>query len=46
MNAKLENPSFMSRAKPEAIEETLERKAELEQALAKLLAAIKRIAPV
>ena len=43
MNAKLENPSFMSRAKPEAIEETLERKAEVEQSLARLHAALKRI---
>jgi valyl-tRNA synthetase len=44
MNAKLENPSFMSLAKPEAIEETLERKAELVQATAKLNAALKRLA--
>ena len=43
MDAKLQNPSFMSRAKPEAIEETLERKAELVQAMDKLQAAIKRL---
>ena len=44
MDAKLQNPSFMSRAKPEAIEETLERKAELTQAMGKLQAALKRLA--
>ena len=43
MDAKLQNPSFMSRAKPEAIEETLERKAELAQAMGKLQAAVKRL---
>jgi valyl-tRNA synthetase len=43
MNAKLENPSFMSRAAPEAIEEAQERKAELTLQLAKLAAAVKRI---
>jgi valyl-tRNA synthetase len=43
MNAKLDNPSFMSRAAPEAIEEAQERKAELTQQLAKLAAAIKRL---
>lgn len=44
MDAKLRNPSFMSRAKPEAIEETQERKAELTQAMSKLQAAVKRLA--
>ncbi len=44
MDAKLQNPSFMSRAKPEAIEETQERKAELLQAMSKLQAAVKRLA--
>ena len=44
MDAKLLNPSFMSRAKPDAIEETLERKAELVQAMSKLQAAVKRVA--
>ncbi len=43
MDAKLQNPSFMARAKPEAIEETLERKAELVQATEKLQAALKRL---
>ena len=43
MTAKLTNPSFMERAKPEAIEETLERKAELESILAKLAVALKRV---
>ncbi len=44
MDAKLNNPSFMSRAVPEAIEETRERKAELTGQLAKLQAALGRIA--
>jgi len=44
MDAKLGNPNFMSRADPEAIEETRERKAELTGQLAKLKAAIGRVA--
>ncbi len=44
MDAKLGNPNFMSRADPEAIEETRERKAELVGQLAKLKAAIARVA--
>jgi valyl-tRNA synthetase len=43
MDAKLSNPSFMERAKPEAIEETTERKAELEGILKRLAAAMKRV---
>ena len=43
MDAKLTNPSFMGRAKPEAIEETLERKVELTLAMSKLQAALKRL---
>ncbi len=43
MDAKLNNPSFMNRAKPDAIEETLERKAELTLAIGKLQAALKRL---
>jgi valyl-tRNA synthetase len=43
MNAKLDNPSFVERAKPEAIEETRERKAELEQQIKKLSAQLRRI---
>jgi valyl-tRNA synthetase len=46
MDAKLSNASFMERAKPEAIEETQERKAELEQILAKLAVAMKRVEQV
>ena len=42
MDAKLTNPNFMSRAKPEAIEETQERKAELLVQHEKLKAALKR----
>ena len=44
MDAKLNNPSFMSRAAPEAIEEAQERKAELTAQRTKLVAAVKRIA--
>ncbi|HRK19818.1 MAG TPA: valine--tRNA ligase [Hyphomicrobiaceae bacterium] len=44
MDAKLGNPNFMSRAKPEAIEETTERKAELIVQKDKLQAALRRIA--
>ncbi|MEQ1650577.1 MAG: valine--tRNA ligase, partial [Hyphomicrobiaceae bacterium] len=43
MDAKLTNPNFMNRAKPEAIEETLERKAELLVQHEKLKAAVKRV---
>ncbi len=44
MDAKLDNPSFVSRAKPEAIEEARERKAELEGQVKRLSAALKRLA--
>jgi valyl-tRNA synthetase len=43
MVAKLSNPDFMARAKPEAIEESRERKAELDGLVAKLKAALARI---
>ncbi len=43
MDAKLENPNFVSRAKPEAIEEARERKAELEGQVKRLTAAAKRL---
>jgi valyl-tRNA synthetase len=43
MNAKLANPSFMERAKPEAIEETLARKAELESRIKRHTAQLKRL---
>ena len=43
MDAKLENPNFVSRAKPEAIEEARERKAELEGQVKRLTAAMKRL---
>ena len=43
MDAKLENPNFVSRAKPEAIEEARERKAELEGQVKRLSAAAKRL---
>ncbi len=43
MDAKLNNPNFMSRAAPEAIEETQERKAELAAQRTKLAAALKRV---
>jgi valyl-tRNA synthetase len=43
MDAKLSNPAFMAKAKPEAIEEAQERKAELEGIVARLSAALKRI---
>ena len=44
MDAKLNNPNFISRAVPEAIEEARERKAELTLQLAKLDAALARLA--
>jgi valyl-tRNA synthetase len=43
MDAKLNNPSFMSRAAPDAIEEAQERKAELTGQRGKLDAALKRV---
>ncbi|MEW5963790.1 MAG: valine--tRNA ligase [Pseudomonadota bacterium] len=43
MKAKLSNPDFMAKAKPEAIEEAQERKAELEGIVARLSAALRRI---
>jgi len=43
MDAKLANPNFISRAKPEAVEETRERKAELEGIIKRLTAAMARI---
>ncbi len=43
MDAKLGNADFMARAKPEAIEESRERKAELEGLIAKLKVALSRI---
>jgi valyl-tRNA synthetase len=43
MNAKLENPQFLAKAKEEAIEEARERKAELLEMIRRLAAAVKRI---
>ncbi len=43
MVAKLSNPDFMARAKPDAIEESRERKAELDGLVAKLKTALSRI---
>ena len=43
MDAKLENPNFVSRAKPEAIDEARERKAELDGQVKRLSAALKRL---
>jgi len=43
MNAKLTNPSFMERAKEEAIDEARERKAELEARIKRHTTALKRI---
>jgi valyl-tRNA synthetase len=43
MNAKLDNPNFMEKAKPEAIEEAKSRKAELEAAIKRWQSALKRI---
>jgi valyl-tRNA synthetase len=43
MDAKLANPKFVERAKPEAVEETRERKAELEGTIKRLTAAAKRL---
>ena len=44
MDAKLSNPSFMERAKDEAIQEAKLRKAELEAELKRFTAALKRLA--
>jgi valyl-tRNA synthetase len=46
MDAKLNNPSFMSRAAPDAIEEATDRKVELLGQRGKLQAALKRVAQV
>jgi valyl-tRNA synthetase len=46
MDAKLSNPQFMAKAKDEAVEEARERKAELEGAIKRLKAAIKRLETV
>jgi len=43
MDAKLDNPNFMARAKPEAIEESQARKAELLGQVKRLSAAAKRL---
>jgi valyl-tRNA synthetase len=43
MNAKLDNPNFMEKAKPEAILDAKARKAELEAAIKRWQAALKRI---
>jgi len=43
MDAKLSNPQFLAKAKEEAVEEARERKAELEEALKRLRAAVKRL---
>ena len=43
MDAKLDNPNFVARAKPEAIEEARERKAELEGQVKRLGAALNRL---
>jgi valyl-tRNA synthetase len=44
MNAKLDNPNFVAKAKPEAIQEARDRKAELEAAILRWSAALKRLA--
>jgi valyl-tRNA synthetase len=43
MDAKLANPQFVARAKPEAVEETRERKSDLEARARRLKAALARI---
>jgi valyl-tRNA synthetase len=43
MDAKLDNPQFMAKAKEEAVVETRERKDELEGAIKRLKAAVKRL---
>jgi len=42
-DAKLENPQFLAKAKEEAVEEARERKAELEDTIKRLSAAVKRL---
>jgi len=46
MDAKLSNPQFMAKAKEEAVEEARERKAELEDAILRLKAAVRRLEAV
>jgi valyl-tRNA synthetase len=46
MDTKLSNPQFMAKAKDEAVEEARERKAELEGAIKRLTAAIRRLEAV
>ncbi len=46
MDAKLSNPQFMAKAKEEAVEEARERKAELEDAIRRLKAAVRRLEAV
>ena len=43
MDAKLANPQFLAKAKEDAVEETRERKAELEGTIKRLTAAVKRL---
>jgi len=43
MDAKLANPQFLAKAKEEAVEETRERKAELEGTIKRLTAAVQRL---
>jgi valyl-tRNA synthetase len=43
MDAKLSNPNFMAKANPEAVEEARERKAELEDQVRRLAAALRRL---
>jgi len=43
MSAKLDNPAFVEKAKPEAVEEARERKAELEGVVKRLTAALERL---
>jgi valyl-tRNA synthetase len=43
MDAKLQNPQFLAKAKEEAVEEARERKAELEDTLKRLGAALRRL---
>jgi len=43
MNAKLDNPAFIEKAKPEAIDEARERKAELETMVKRLSTALQRL---
>ena len=43
MDAKLDNPNFIERAKPEAVAEARARKAELEDIVARLSSALQRL---